>query len=70
MITRTPIQAQVRTLEKVFLSNSEAKAYLGVSDTTLKNWRAEGRLRYYKIGALIWYEKADIDRFIRKHKAI
>ena len=65
---RTPRQAQVREIEKVFLSNKEAQKYLGVSDSTLKGWRLGGILAFYKIGSLIWYAKEDIDKLIKRHK--
>ena len=66
MKPRTPKQAQVKTVEKVFLSNKEAMKYLDVGETTLKNWRASLMLPFYKIGSLIWYEKAELDKFIKK----
>ena len=62
---RTPRQARVKEVEKVFLSNREAQKYLGVSDSTLKGWRLGGRLPYYKVGSVVWYEKSDIDRLVR-----
>ena len=62
---RTPKQAEVKPIEKVFLSNKEAQKYLGVCESTLKNWRLGGMLRYYKIGSLVWYEKSDIDKLIK-----
>ena len=64
-IARTPKQAKVKPLEKVFLSNREAMRYLDVSDSTLKGWRLGGMLNYYKVGSLIWYDKNDLDRLVR-----
>ena len=66
MITpRTPMRAEVKPLEKVFLSNHEAAAYLGISTETLKKWRATGVIGYYKIDKNIWYEKTEIDKLIK-----
>lgn len=68
MTSRTPKQAQVKEIEKVFLNNKEAQKYMGVSESTMKNFRLSGMLRYYKIGSIIWYEKKDIDQLIKRNK--
>ena len=68
MTPRTPRRAKVKPLDKVFLSNKEAIAYLGVSDSTLKRWRADRTIGFHKIGSNIWYEKNDLDKLIKSHR--
>ncbi|MBK9145149.1 MAG: helix-turn-helix domain-containing protein [Candidatus Melainabacteria bacterium] len=56
------------------LSRREAAEVLGVSEQTLAVWKCTGRydLPYVKIGKLVKYRKADLDRFIdgRKHESL
>lgn len=56
------------------LTRKEAAEYLGVADRTLAIWKCTGRydLPYVKIGRLVKYKKADLDKFIEymKHESI
>ena len=44
----------------------EAAQYIGVSPNTMNQWASSGRykLKYFKIGRLIWYRKEDLDAFL------
>ena len=50
---------------KIWMSNKEAAAYLGVSKDWLKDRRNEGRLHYSVVGNTIFYIKKEIDDIIR-----
>lgn len=50
---------------KLWMSNKEAAAYLGVSKDWLKDRRDEGRLHYSVVGNTIFYIKKEIDDIIR-----
>lgn len=50
---------------KLWMSNKEAAAYLGVSKDWLKDRRNEGRLHYSVVGNTIFYIKKEIDDIIR-----
>ena len=58
--------AKVMT-EKLWLSNSEAVKYLGVSKDWLKDRRLDGTLHYSKVGNTIFYIKKEIDGLIRSN---
>lgn len=57
-----------RTLEidKVWLNNKEAQAYLGMSADFFKDLRANAQIRFYKVRGAIFYKKSDIDRLVEK----
>ncbi|EEG07107.1 helix-turn-helix domain-containing protein [Pseudogulbenkiania ferrooxidans] len=44
----------------------EAAAYLGISPSTLNSWRCTKlrAIRFYKIGARVFYRKSDLDSYI------
>ncbi len=50
---------------KLWMSNKEAAAYLGVSKDWLKDRRNEGRLHYSVVGNTIFYIKKEIDDIIK-----
>ena len=60
-------KGKVAEIEKVFLTDKEAQVYLGVSQSTMKRFRASLLVNYYKIGGLIWYKKSDLDRMVMSH---
>ena len=59
-------QATVTQIEKIWLSNKEAQAYLGVGMDFFKNLRSSGRISFFKVGTTVFYRKRDIDRLIEK----
>lgn len=50
---------------KLWMSQKEAKAYLGVSKDWFEDRRIEGKLHYSKVGKTIFYIKKEIDDLIR-----
>lgn len=61
-------QATVTQIEKIWLSNKEAQAYLGVGMDFLKNLRSSGRIPFFKVGNTVLYRKRDIDKLIEKNR--
>jgi excisionase family DNA binding protein len=59
----TPVKPQVYT-------EAEAAAYLGVKPGTLSVWRSTRRydLPYLKVGRLVRYDKADLDRWLQSRR--
>lgn len=60
--------AIVTTTEKLYLSNTEAQKYLGMSAGFFKRLRSGGKLRFYKVGGAVFYRKNDIDRLIERSR--
>ena len=52
---------------RIWISNKEAAAYLGVSKDWLKDRREEGKLHYSVVGNTIFYIKSEIDNMIRSN---
>jgi excisionase family DNA binding protein len=46
--------------EDDLITEQEAKKMLLVSKVTLKKWRDEGRIKFYRIGSRIRYRKSDL----------
>lgn len=48
------------------LTSQQAAEHLGIAENTLRQWRTSGRYRipYVKIGRIVKYAAADLDRFI------
>lgn len=63
-------ETKVEPVEKKWMSNSEAQAYLGVSAGFLQNQRQAGRLRHYKVGSVIFYRVKDLDSLIERNRII
>ena len=61
-------QATVTAIEKIWLSNKEAQAYLGVGMEFFKSLRANGQLPSSKVGKTVFYRKRDIDRLIAANR--
>ena len=56
-------------LEKVWLNQEEASAYIGIGSRSFwLNIRNEGEIEWYQIGNRILYAKADLDSFVKKNK--
>lgn len=60
----------VETLPKRWLSNKEACRYLGVSDEFMKGVRERAEIHFYKHGKTVWYDVADIDKYIKKGQVV
>ena len=57
--------AKVVNINKLWMSQKEARAYLGVSKDWLEDKRETGVLHYSKVGNTIFYMKSEIDSLIR-----
>ena len=51
------------------LTMQEAADRLGVTDRTIHTWTKRGLLPAFKIGAVVRYDPADLQRFIEDHKS-
>ena len=52
--------------DKVFYRIREAARYLSVSETQIKAWYKDGRLKYYRVAGqrrLVRFTKTDLDDF-------
>lgn len=47
-------------LEENYITENEAKEILSVSKVTLKKWRDENRLKFYRFGTRIRYKKSEL----------
>jgi excisionase family DNA binding protein len=59
----TPLMA-----DPEYLTRKQVRALIGVSNTTLNNWRKNGTLPACKIGAQVRYVKADVIAHIERIK--
>lgn len=67
MPTRT--MAKVMEVERVYLTVAETQRYLGFAGVdTQREWRDSGQIPYYMVGRIICYRKADIDKFMERHR--
>jgi len=50
------------------LSNDQAAKYLGLSPSTLNNWRSkrypDRSIPFEKVGRLVWYRQSRLDKFL------
>ncbi len=53
---------------KQWLKSKEVRALLNISPGTLQNLRINGTLTYTKIGGLMYYDQADIQKLLNHHK--
>lgn len=58
----------VMSHQKPILNNDDLMDLLGVSRSTLQNYRNQGRIAYSKSNGTIWYQYTDILVFLEKHK--
>ena len=64
------MQAETHTPKKL-LTALEASQYLGIQSQTLAVWRCRGRhphLRFHKIGRLVRYSVADLQKWIESQR--
>lgn len=50
--------------DKLLWTEREAAQALGVSPLTLRNWRAEGRIRCHRQGRLVLYRREHLDEIV------
>lgn len=62
--------AQVKQVDKTFLSTSELRSYLDCSDEFIETLRNTAQLSFFRIGRKIWYKKEEVDNLIMRSKVI
>ena len=69
----TTTKTAAREFDDFLMDTAALAAYLGVSERTIANWRAESRdqsgPRFYRIGALVRYRKSDVDAWLAEMAA-
>ena len=60
VIKHLPSNRVAGNAPKEWLSNREAREFLGLSKTTLQRYRTSGQLPYSKIGGAIFYRYEDV----------
>lgn len=55
-------------MDKKWLKSSEVRKLLGISPGTLQNLRVRGSLPFTKIGGVIYYDSADIQKMLNANK--
>lgn len=50
------------------LTVKEVATQLRVTETTVRNWIDEGKLKAYRVGTVYRIEKADFESFLNKSK--
>lgn len=56
-------------IEKQWLTIGELAQYLGFGNYDVQQeWRDTAQLPYYQVGKKILYKKADVDRFVERHR--
>lgn len=68
MVMRTI--GKIQTVDKVWLSGEEAKAYLGCTDRFLRTLREKAEVSFAKYGKTLWYDLRSIDRFLARNRVV
>lgn len=53
---------------KLVYNNREIKELLSIEDKTLRRYRDEGKLAYYRENDKYWYTKEGITQFLKEHR--
>lgn len=53
---------------KQWLKSNEVRKLLNISSGTLQNFRINGTLTYTKVGGIMYYDNADIEKLLNKNK--
>ena len=64
------LNQQKLTKLKKYLRSSEVMDYLQISPGTLQNLRLNGTLPYIKIGRIIYYEPAEVQKVMEKNRIL
>ncbi len=54
--------------QKQWLKSNEVRKLLNISHGTLQNLRTNGTVTYTKIGSIMYYDQADIDKLLNGNK--
>ncbi|WP_442974343.1 helix-turn-helix domain-containing protein [Salegentibacter sp. T436] len=64
------LNQQKSTKLKKYLRSSEVMDYLQISPGTLQNLRLNGTLPYIKIGRIIYYEPAEVQKVMERNRIL
>ena len=53
---------------KQWLKSNEVRKLLNISSGTLQNFRINGTLTYTKVGGIMYYDNADIEKLLNRNK--
>ena len=53
---------------KQWLKSNEVRKLLNISSSTLQNLRINGTLTYTKVGGIMYYDNADIEKLLNRNK--
>lgn len=54
--------------QKQWLKSNEVRKLLNISPGTLQNLRVNGTITYTKIGGILYYSSADLDKLLESNK--
>jgi len=55
-------------MDRRLLNIKEAAVYLRISVGTLYHWICRRKIDYIKQGRKIWFDREDIDKWVRNHR--
>lgn len=66
----TLLEIKPQQQQKKWLKSNEVRELLNISPGTLQNLRINGTLTYTRVGGIIFYESAHIDKLLNENKTI
>ena len=66
----TLLEIKPQQQQKKWLKSNEVRELLNISPGTLQNLRINGTLTYTRVGGIIFYESANIDKLLNGNKTI
>lgn len=66
----TLLEIKPQQQQKKWLKSHEVRELLNISPGTLQNLRINGTLTYTRVGGIIFYESAHIDKLLNGNKTI
>lgn len=66
----TLLEIKPQQQQKKWLKSNEVRELLNISPGTLQNLRINGTLSYTRVGGIIFYESAHIDKLLNGNKTI
>ena len=66
----TLLEIKPHQQQKKWLKSNEVRELLNISPGTLQNLRINGTLTYTRVGGILFYESAHIDKLLNENKTI
>jgi hypothetical protein len=66
----TLLEIKPQQQQKKWLKSNEVRKLLNISPGTLQNLRINGTLTYTRVGGILFYESAHIDKLLNDNKTI